>query len=244
MEEIINDLMSYEGIKIFQRPDMFNFSIDSLLLASFATIKKSINIIDLCSGNAPIPLYLSLRTSCLITGVEIQKDVYDLGVKSIKYNNLENQITYINDNLIGISKKLNKKYDLVTCNPPYFIYNKNSNTNKNDYLTIARHEVLVKLEDVIKEAYDLLNDKGYFSMVYTPERLIEVIETFKKYNIEPKRLRFVYPKKNKKANHILIEGIKNGNKGKLIVLNPLILYNSTNKWTKEVQDIYNYRKVI
>ena len=240
MPIVCNELLGRPLLKIYQDTDAFNFSIDSMLLASFATItKKMKNICDLCTGNAPIPLYLSLRTKENIKGIEIQKDSFDLAYKSVLENKLENQIEIINDNLIDISKKIGKnKFDLVTCNPPYFKLG-NHNINPNDKKAIARHEVLATLDDIVKEASNLLNSKGYFAMVHRPLRLIEIIETFKKYNIEPKRLQFIYPKENSECNHILIEGVKDGAPG-LKVLNPIFIYNDDGKWTKEILKIYNY----
>ena len=79
-------------------------------------------------------------------------------------------------------------------------------------------------------------------MVHRPDRLIEILYVFRKYKIEPKRLRFVYPKQNGECNHILIEGIKDGSEGGLKVLPPLIVYDENNNWTKEVIRIYNYEK--
>ena len=120
--EVINDLLGYDGLKIVQDPELFSFSIDSILLASFATInRKTKRVIDLCSGNAPIPLYLSLRTKYPIVGVEIQKKPFQLAQKSVIINNKEEQIEIINDDLKGISKKFGQQsFDLVTCNPPFF----------------------------------------------------------------------------------------------------------------------------
>lgn len=239
--EVINDLLGYDGLKIIQDPEMFSFSIDTVCLAHFASITRKTNkIIDLCTGNSPIPLYLTLRTKAHITGVEIQNKVYELGVKSVKMNNKEDQITLLNDNLKGISEKLNEKFDLVTVNPPYFKYQESSNINKSEYKTIARHEVLVKLEDVVKEASKLLNTGGYFAMVHRPERLVEILDVMKKYKLEPKRLQFIYPKIDAEPNHILIEGIKDGNPG-LRVLKPLIVYEN-DKWTSEILKIYNYKE--
>ena len=40
-QEVINDLLGYDGLKIIQRPDIFNFSLDSTLLAHFVSINKS-----------------------------------------------------------------------------------------------------------------------------------------------------------------------------------------------------------
>ena len=120
-------------------------------------IDENSKVLDLGTGNAPIPLYLTLKTNALITGVEIQKDVYDLAVKSVKVNNFDKQINIINDDLKGIYKKVGANcFDIVSTNPPYFKYKESSLVNKNDYLTIARHEVMATLDDIVTEASKLL----------------------------------------------------------------------------------------
>ena len=219
---VCNELLGRPLLKIYQDPDYFSFSLDSMLLASFATIGYRTNkIVDLCSGNAPIPLYLSLRTKAKIIGIEVQEHSYNLALDSIKINNLDNQIEMINDNLKDINKKIGfNEYDLVTCNPPYFKVGSH-NINPKDSKAVARHEILATLEDIIIEASNLLKSKGRFAMVHRPDRLIEILELMKKYRIYPKRLRLVYPKINSECNNILIEGIKDGNENGLRILSPL-----------------------
>ena len=96
MEEI-NRLLNYKDLKIVQNTDWFKFSIDSVLLSNFVKItKNTTNIIDFCTGNAPIPLILSTKTRAKITGIEIQKDVYNLAKKSIEINNLQDRIEILN----------------------------------------------------------------------------------------------------------------------------------------------------
>jgi tRNA1(Val) A37 N6-methylase TrmN6 len=244
MTIVCNELLGRPLLKIYQDVDSFNFSIDSILLASFVGMTKRINkIVDLCSGNAPIPLYLSLRCNASIIGVEVLKTSYDLAIKSIEENNLSDRIKMINDNLIDINKKIGThEYDLVTVNPPFFKIGDN-HINPNDNKAIARHEILANLDDIIKEASLLLNNKGKLVMVHRPDRLIEILDTFRKYKIEPKRIRFVYPKLNSKCNHLLIEGVKDGQAGGLKIEAPLFVYNDDNKWTEEVLKIYNYEGV-
>lgn len=243
MPIVCNELLGRELIKIYQDTDAFNFSIDSMLLADFVTISaKCKSICDLCTGNAPIPLYLSLRTKANIIGVEVQNDSYDLALKSIAENNLDNQISVKLANLKGIYNEIgSSKYDVVTCNPPFFKMG-DYQVNPNDKKAIARHEILATLDDIVKEASILLKSKGKFAMVHRPDRLAEILETLKKHRIEPKRLRFVYPKMGSECNHILIEGIKDGSKDGLRILPPLYVYDDDNKWTKEVLKIYNYEK--
>ena len=59
----------------------------------------------------------------------------------------------------------------------------------------------------------------------------------KKYNIEPKRVRFVYPKKDKEANMVLIEGVKNG-KSDMKVLPPLIVYDEAGNYDSYIKKMF------
>ena len=238
----IHELLGYKNIKIIQDDEMFSFSVDSMLLADFIkTTTKTKHIIDLCCGNAPIPLFLTLKTNAKITGIEIQKDVYELAQESIKLNNFEDQIEIINDDLINIYQKIGaNKYDIVSCNPPYFKYIETSNINKNDYLTIARHEVKATLEDIVIESNKLLVDGGYLYMVHRVERIAEIMECFSKNCFQIKTMRFVYSKEDSnEAMFVLIEARKNKNPGTKI-LKPLYIYNKNNEYTPEVLEIFNF----
>ena len=107
----LNDLVGYKNLKIYQEEDWFRFSLESILLPNFVTINlRDQNIIDLCTGNAPIPLVLTTRTKAKIYGVEIQEDIYKLGVDSVVYNKLEDQITLINDDVNNLKKYFNTEY--------------------------------------------------------------------------------------------------------------------------------------
>ncbi len=245
MAEVINDLLGVPGIKIVQDYEMFNFSLDSIILANFVTIKpKDTLICDLGTGNAPIPLYMSLNTNAKIIGIEIQKKSYELAKKSVKMNMKEEQIELINDDIKNLPNRFTEGYfDVVVTNPPFFKYIEGkSNINKNDEKTIARHEVLITLDELVKTASYLLKNGGTFAMVHRPDRLIDIVETLRKYRLEPKRLRLVYPKENSEANHILIEARKDGLKGGLKILPPLIIHTADNKHTEEVRRIYNNEK--
>ncbi len=237
--EVLNDLLGYDHLKIIQRHDMFNFSLDSTLLANFVSINKNVKkIVDLGTGNGPIPLFLSLRTKAKIIGVEIQEQSYDLAKRNIEINQLTDQIEIIQDDLKGINTKIgNHAFDIVTCNPPFFKVTNESNVNKNDYLTIARHEVLATLEDVIKEASILLKHGGYFTLVHRPDRLLDIFEIMRKYKLEPKRLRLVFPKMSKECNTILIEGRKS-NQGGLRILPPLYVYQDNNEYSEEIMQMF------
>lgn len=235
----INDLVYFKNIKIVQDKDYFNFSLDSILLPNFVDItKKTKMILDMCTGNAPIPLILSTKTDAKIYAVELQREVYNLAKETIKINKLDNQIVLINNNIKNLKKIFNTEtFDIITCNPPYFKKKEDSIINENIVKSIARHEIEMELEDVMLISKALLKNEGSLVLVHRTERLIEIIELMRKHNIEPKRMRLIYPKINTESNLVLIDGRKNGKKG-LKILPPLYIHNDDNSYTKEVLEMF------
>lgn len=237
--ERIDDL-EFKDLKIIQNKDGFCFGIDSILLTDFAkNIKQNLNIIDLGTGTGIIPILLYGKTkNNKFVGVEIQEEVADMANRSMKLNSLENEIEILNMNILDLTKKYKRgSFDVVTTNPPY----KKLNTgivNENNKKLISRHEITASLEDFIKISSYLLKDLGEFYMVNRPDRLVDIFELMRKYKIEPKKIKFVYPNKNKKTNLILIKGVKNG-KQFLEFENNLYVYNEDGNYTDEILKIYN-----
>ena len=240
--KVINDLLDYKNLKIVQNDEWFNFSLDSVLLPNFIKLSKNDKkILDLGTGNAPIPMILSTMTDAEIYGIELQKEIYDLAIESLKINKLDNRIKIINDNIKNLDKYFDiNSFDIIVSNPPYFKYNEKSNINESIQKTIARHEKEITLKEIVFTAKKYLKNNGTFAMVHRTDRLIEIIEEFKKNNIEPKRIRLIYPKSGQESNMVLIEGRKNGNTG-LKILPPLIAHKENGEYTDEVKKMFKER---
>ena len=218
---MINDLLNYD-LKIYQDDNAFKFSMDSVLLAEFVNINyRCKNIIDLCSGNAPIPMILSTKFNKNIIGVELQKKIYDLGIKSVKINDIKN-IELINEDVNNIIEKFNYKFDIITCNPPYFKVNKNSKVNDYNIKAIARHELYITLEDIIRISSKIILDSGSLYLVHRCDRLVELIDLLKKYNFGLRKLQFVYDNERSDSCFLLVEA-KYRCKSDLKVLKPLYI---------------------
>ncbi|MBU9713705.1 tRNA1(Val) (adenine(37)-N6)-methyltransferase [Evansella tamaricis] len=233
------DYMPGKKRYIFQRDDVFSFSIDAVLLARFAKVPSdSGKVIDLCTGNGAIPLLLSLKTKACIDGVEIQNILSELAIKSCIYNGLENQIRIINSNILELYDEVSwGEYDLVTCNPPYFALTSEKGKNVNEKVSFARHEIACTLDDVIRISAKLVKQTGRLSMVHRPERLTEILLTMKKYRLEPKKIQFVHPKQDREANMVLVEGVRSGKTG-IRTLPPIFVYGNGKQYTKEFKELY------
>lgn len=236
--EVLNDILGYKNRKIFQDTDCFSFSLDSIMLANFATIRlKDKKIVDLGCGNGVIPLIMSLRCDKKIIGVELQRKLADMAKRSVDYNGLNDVIEIINTNMKDyVSDETFESFDLITCNPPYFKVNDKNFFNDNIEKVIARHEVEITLSELMFIVKKLLKNNGNFAIVHRTDRLMEILSEFRKNNIEPKRVRFVHEKSNKESTLVLIEGQKNGKVG-LKVENPFILYNEDGSETEEYKKL-------
>lgn len=239
--ERIDDLHR-KGYRLIQNKKMFCFGVDAVLLADFANMTPDDSVLDMGTGNGIIPLLLYGRYAPkYITGLEIQEANVDMAIRSVSLNKLDAYINIIHgdikeaDSLLPLSN-----YDVITCNPPYMDSGKGL-INDHSAKTIARHEVLCTLEDVIRVGSRLLKVNGRFYMIHRPHRLVDILTLLRQYNLEPKKMRLVHPYIESEPNMVLIEAVRNG-KAMIKVLPPLIVYKEKNTYTDEIYDIYGYEK--
>ncbi|KMK74467.1 tRNA1(Val) (adenine(37)-N6)-methyltransferase [Alkalihalobacillus pseudalcaliphilus] len=233
------DFISGTDLKMIQSPSVFAFSIDAILLGQFVRVPiQKGHILDLCTGNGVIPLFLSTRTKALITGVDIQKELIEFANRNRDLNGRENQVTFIESDLNELPLSIkNRKYDVVVCNPPYFEANQAAEKNLNKHLALARHEITCTLEDVIRVCSGQVKYKGKVAIVHRPERMADIFTEMRKYQLEPKRMQLIHPKKDKAANMVLIEAVKGGQPA-LEVIPPLVILDEVGNYTDEFKEVY------
>ncbi len=237
-EETIEDLQ-LNGLRIIQKKHGFRFGVDAVLLSDFAARTKPRKILDLCTGNGIVPILLSAKTDAeKICGLEIQPHICDTALRSVALNGLYPRVEITCGDLKdAVDIYGQSAFDTVTCNPPY-MKRGTGLINPADEKSIARHEIMCTLEDVIRVSAQLLAPAGRLLMVHRPSRLTDIICEMRKYKIEPKELRLVSPSLGKPPNLILVSGIKNGG-AELRVLPELILFNADGSETEELKEIYN-----
>ncbi|WP_206854944.1 tRNA1(Val) (adenine(37)-N6)-methyltransferase [Candidatus Enterococcus mangumiae] len=232
------DQLYAKDIKIIQSSQVFSFSIDAVLLANFARVPKTGQVVDLCAGNGAVGLFLSKQTKAKIDAIELQPRLADMARRSISLNHLEQQMTvHTIDLKESLSVVRHNSCDLVVCNPPYFKGLPTNKKNPNEHLAIARHEIHTTLEEVIQISSKLLKTNGRFALVHRPDRFLEILALMQTYQIAPKRVQFVYPKAGKEANILLIEGIKQGKVDGFKVAPPLFTYDAQGEYTPELREM-------
>ena len=240
-EERLDDLQ-VKGYHIIQNKKTFCVGIDAVLLATFAKVKQGESALDLGCGNGIIPILLAAKTEGKqFVGLEIQEESASLAKRSVSYNKLDEKVKIIQGDIKETGRLFGTaSFRVVTTNPPYMIGDHGIKNNA-DAKTIARHEVLCTLDDIIRETGKVLEFKGRFYMVHRPFRLAEIFATMMKYGIEPKRMRLVHPYVDKEPNMVLIEGMKGG-KSRIKVEPPLIVYQQDGTYTQEILEWYGEMK--
>jgi tRNA1(Val) A37 N6-methylase TrmN6 len=232
--ERLDDLLTHE-LKIIQSSEVFSFSLDAVLLARFAGVPPRGRILDLCTGNGVIPLLLTTRTEASIYGVEIQPRLADMANRSVQLNGLSNKITIIENDLREWRAE-GDLYDAITVNPPYLPMQSGDHKG-NRYQAMARHELGCNLKDVIAACARAVRPGGRVSMVHRPSRLVDILDFMRRYRLEPKRIRFVHPRKEAEANMVLIEATREG-RPEVRLLPPLLVYGEDGDYTPELLAVF------
>lgn len=208
------------GVKLYQLKDGFRFSVDPIILVDFFEGNKNGKILDIGSGNGIIPILLAKKKNMEnIFGVEIQEISANIFKKNLELNNLEKKITILNDDVKNI--KYGNFFDYIISNPPYMeVDGKKISDNENK--KIARHEICLDLEGLIKNSKRLLKPRGELFLVHRSYRFIEIAKILEENKFSIKRVCFVYFDRKKASNLVLIQASK-GRKNILRIENPIFL---------------------
>lgn len=239
-EERLDDLQ-VNGYEIIQHPGKFCFGMDAVLLSNFARVKKGESALDLGTGTGIIPILLSAKTQGeRFVGLEIQEESADMATRSVLHNGLEEKIKIVNGDIKEAVEIFGPaSFDVITTNPPYMI-GQHGIANASDAKTIARHEVLCTLDDILRQSAKILRPGGRFYMVHRPFRLAEIFSKMVELKIEPKRMRMVHPFIDKEPNMVLIEGTRGGN-SRMTVERPLVVYKEVGIYSDELLGEYGLK---
>jgi tRNA1Val (adenine37-N6)-methyltransferase len=225
-------------IRITQDRTGYRFSIDAVLLAYFADPRPGDKVLDLGTGCGIIPLILAYRQpNIAIYGVEVQTKLAELAVSNVRENQLEGRITVFCTDMKLLRPAMTAgPVDLVVCNPP-FRRRGSGRINPDAQRAVARHEIKANLGDIIQTSHRMLRTAGRLVLIYTAERMTDILSRMRTDGIEPKFIRMIHSRQDTEAALILIEGVKGG-RPDLKIAPPLIIYDKKNDYTDEVGSMF------
>ena len=224
-------------LKVLQKEKGYRFSVDSLLLAHFVTLKRGEGIVELGTGSGVIAMILALRFEEVnIAEVEIQRELADMARRNIELNGLGDRIRVYSGDVRKIKKLFNpQSFDVAVFNPPYRKLN-SGRINPDQERAVARHEINGTIDDFLVSARYLLKDSGRVYVIYPASRGVHLIARMRERGMEPKRLRVVYSSSSSGAAFILAEGVKNAGE-EIEIMPPLFIYGDDGRYSEEMDEI-------
>ncbi len=215
--ERIEDL-ECKGLKIIQNKSLYTFTSDSVILANFLKIKKYENAVEIGAGCGVISILASAKNQFKsIKAFEVDAQLADLARRNIKLNNLQEKIEIIEDKVQNYCKYIKKvSVDVVFSNPPYMKESKKG--GENSVREKARHDNLLKIDELCEVASGILKFGGRLYLVYSAERSGELISTLIKHDLQPKTMFFTENGKGKVVL-VVIEAVKGGKAGVKVLPN-------------------------
>ena len=215
----------------------YRFSMDSLLLACFATPGRRDVGIDLGTGCAPIALALLLRHPGLsLTGLELNPDSVGAAKENATALHFADKLTIVQGDVNEWRPE--KVVDFVVANPPFRELGRGK-VSAGDGRESARFESTGAFSQFARCAAVALKTKGKFSFVHLPERLPELMAGLAANKLEPKRMRMVHGRADETAKMVLMESVKAGGTS-LKVEPPLILHEGSGKETRLTEQVLEY----
>lgn len=233
------DDLGRKGMKIIQHRAQVPFALDPVLLAHFVRVHRRDRVLDLGTGTGIIPLLLAGRhPDANITGIELQPELAEMAERSVLLNELQQRIRI----LCGDYRQLRvlsgrEQFDVVTANPPYLKAG-TGQLSPNPLRAGSRHELQGSLFETVQSGATAVRFGGRVAIVFLAERTVDLVESLRVHRVEPKRLRFVHSRAGRPASLLLVEGVKGGGSG-LEVLPPLIIYEEGQRFTAEMQELYD-----
>ncbi len=232
------DELQQAKLHILQKEQGFRFGMDAILLSAFVRAQGRERCADFGTGTGILPLLLAgTGRVAQVDAFELQEDMADMARRSVLLNDLTERIRV---HALPVEKAdsvvMPGSLDVIVCNPPY---GQPGTTLQNpaETLSLARHQSKEGLAAWFTMAYRLLRGKGRFAMIYPAARMLEAMKMLEKAGLAPKRFQLIYPNREKAANLVLIEALKDA-KPMLHPEPPLIIYEPNGDMTAQLQKIY------
>ncbi|MFW6005609.1 MAG: tRNA1(Val) (adenine(37)-N6)-methyltransferase, partial [Desulfonatronovibrionaceae bacterium] len=230
------DSTAYFPRGLHQPEQGYRFSVDSLLLAAFASPASNTRVADLGCGCGVVGLGLLLQNKGLdiqVTGLDVDPVMIKCARHNARLLGMQDKFQAVEAHVAQVDNKSfsPESFDMVIMNPPYRPINSgrvSDEPSRQKALFCSRET----LGHFLRAASFLLKNRAVLNIVFGAERLAELIEHMKEHNITLVKILPVHGRRQKPARLVLVQGRKNTGPGTTL-LPGLVLYDHLNRLTPQ-----------
>lgn len=215
----------FKQFTINHHKSSMKIGVDAVLLGAWAGLDPK-SVLDVGTGCGIIALILAQRFPLAkIKAIDIDKNSIEEATENF---NLSPWSHNISADLIDFQEIdiLDKKYDLIVSNPPYF---KSGIEKPSTPREIARHQGTLSIFSLIEKSPDILNENGRLSLIFPLEFYDKAISSALGSGFSVVRECRVKDNPKKQEKRVMIEFVKNHiNSESKTVTQHLTLFNGLN----------------
>ncbi len=227
------DTLSGCNLSILQKKKGYRYSLDAYLLGAFVEEAPGTEVLDIGSGSGVVSILLAAMKGLHVTGVEVQDTLAEMSMRSVERSNLSDKVRIV---CCDIKEYSGPSVDVVVTNPPYRPID-TGRINPDRSKAIARHEISLDRDALLKKSYGLLRPLGRFYIVYPTWRIPDLICAMRTIRIEPKHMRGVYTSLKSTSEICLMCGVRDGGK-EFTIGPPLIVFNEDGTYHKDMERVF------
>ncbi len=197
-----NPYFRFKKFTVYHDRCAMKVGTDGVLLGAWVHVLGE-NVLDVGTGTGLISLMMAQRNDKVaIDAIDIDGDAVSQAKDNIDNSPFGNRIKCWNASLQEFSSKVEKRYDVIVSNPPFFVQSLKS---PNKERSLARHTDSLPIEDLIGLSASLLSQAGRISFIYPYDYKAELMKLAEEHNLSVSRITNVLPTLDSAPKRILLE---------------------------------------
>jgi len=224
-----NTYFQFKQFTVNQSRATLKVCTESCIFGAYIPVLEAKNILDIGTGTGILALMLAQRSTAQITAIELDIPSFeDAKVNFIQAPWID-RLHIENKDIKEYTQSTNQTYDLIVCNPPFFIEQLKS---PNDRINSALHGYDLKPADLFDIVNSLTGQEGRFYVLLPEREMNGLIDQFTKSDWQCIDYLKIYQKENKAVFRI-IAGLKKTSSIQEMKETKLIIHEEERNYSKD-----------
>lgn len=198
-----NNFFRFKQFTVIQDHCAMKVGTDGVLLGAWVEVGGCRNVLDVGTGTGLIALMVAQRDSkAIIDAIDIDGGSVMQAQQNTAHSPFAQRIDVLQCSYQDFADKVDKKYDLIVSNPPYF---QNSLKSPNLSRTNARHNDSLSFFEIISKGFTLLSESGRIALILPYECKQAVLDHAATVKLYANRITNVFPLPHSPAKRLLVE---------------------------------------
>lgn len=197
-----NNYFKFKQFTIIQDKAAMKVGTDGVLLGAWVNCIDIKKALDIGTGTGLIALMIAQRSNADIDAIDIEENACTEAKTNIAASSWSNRINIFHNSIQEFSKLINKKYDLIVSNPPFFDNSLKAGYNER---STARHTDTLSTSELFNSVKKMLNHNGRFAVVIPSDKIQQYFSKAENENLNCNKLLWIKPTPAKQAKRVLLE---------------------------------------